>query len=604
MKRFLVWIVLVVMTLTMFTTTGFAKEAASFKNTAPVLKSVSSDAFGIVTVKWEGVKGAEEYGVLRKAAGESSWKRISATEKTSYANYTAELNRKYVYTVRAYQDNKAVSSKYDTKGLTVTPKRGVLSLTSVKNVGLETIKLTWKKQAGDVKYYISRKEKGGAWKQIKTISNADTWTDTTVKSGKTYSYRICAKKTVGGKTYSTATDSVGKTITCNNKIAVKLGKVTNGFNAATVTWSELPGANKYYVYRKTGSGSWEYITSTKKTSYTDTALSNGKTYAYTIRGVKKTADDTIFSLRDSNGIKVKAGVPKTVQMKSAKMVHFRTAEIKWDPVEGADGYFIYRRTKNGSFKFLKNVTGISYMDMTPEMDTKYYYTVQAYRIYNGKKTWTGRDKTGVSVTLKSTIDPNKPMIALTYDDGPGKYTGQILSVLDKYDAHATFFVVGRNVANNSAALKRAYNLGCEIGNHSYTHPSLTSLGNSELASQVNRTDNAVKKVIGVAPALLRPPYGAQNERVRSRVNKSFIMWSVDTRDWEHRSVSKNIASVKANAKDGAVILMHDIHKSTADAAESIVSYLTKKGYQLVTVSELAYYKGYKLKNGKSYSRFY
>ena len=708
MKKFLTTVVLTAMLMTMCIPTVFAEESVPpmeesipFEEEIPVLTSISSDVFGGVTVEWEPVEGAEEYALYRKEADAEKWTRWGFTKETSYTNKDLEIGQLYIYTVRAYKNNREIYSKRNLEGLQITPQSKVLSLTSVQNIGMEAIGLTWEKQPGSAKYFIDRKEAGGKWETVKTLSNAGAWTDTAVTNGTKYTYRIRAERTVSGEKYSTAQDNTGKTVTCSCKkavvevksvkntgleaVTVKWGKLTGadsyrvyrrttggeykllksgvagtsytdktakngetyiysvrasrkrngkayysgwdndglkiksapaekvqlrnitaGFNAAKITWKAVDGADSYHVLRKTGSGKWERIASyVCGTSYTDRTQKAKTTYSYSVRAVKKIADGSrILTGYDKTGLSAKAAAPKTVEMKSAKKVRFRTAEITWKSVLGADGYGVYRRTARGEWKWLANVTETKYTDRTPDMDVKYYYSVRAYRTYDGKKSWSGRDNTGITLTLKSDIDPKKPMVALTYDDGPGKHTGKILDVLEKYDAHATFFVVGRNAANNPSVLKRAYDLGCEIGNHSYTHPSLTSISNSKIDSEISRTDEAIKKAIGVTPDLLRPPYGADNERVRSRVDKPFIEWSVDTRDWEHRSASKNLASVKKNAKDGSIILMHDIHKCTADSAESIVSYLKKKGYQLVTVSELAYYKGYSMKDGNIYRSFY
>ncbi|MBR1970283.1 MAG: polysaccharide deacetylase family protein [Clostridia bacterium] len=200
------------------------------------------------------------------------------------------------------------------------------------------------------------------------------------------------------------------------------------------------------------------------------------------------------------------------------------------------------------------------------------------------------------------VDPSRPMVAITFDDGPGKYTDKILSCLEKYDARATFFVQGKNVAGYKAVLQRADALGCEIGNHTWNHVNLSSCGSSTIASQISNTNNAVFNAIGKYPALCRPPYGAYNSTVKNSVSMPIIMWSVDTLDWKTRNAQKTLASVKKSTTDGAIILMHDIHSPTADAAEMVIPYLLKQGYQLVTVSELINARhGYAV-NGKVYNK--
>ena len=196
------------------------------------------------------------------------------------------------------------------------------------------------------------------------------------------------------------------------------------------------------------------------------------------------------------------------------------------------------------------------------------------------------------------------MIALTFDDGPSQYTADILDELEKYGGHATFFVVGERVSSYSGTIKRAYELGCEIGNHSWSHPSLSSISVSAMKDEISKTDAAIKKVIGVAPTLLRPPYGAVDADVKKYAGKPLIHWSIDTRDWDTQSSSSTISSVLNNVRDGSIILMHDIYSATRNAAVSLIPTLIKKGYQLVTVSELAAYRGVSLKEGTIYYSIY
>lgn len=197
------------------------------------------------------------------------------------------------------------------------------------------------------------------------------------------------------------------------------------------------------------------------------------------------------------------------------------------------------------------------------------------------------------------IDPNRPMIAITYDDGPGPYTNKILDCLEANNARATFFMIGSNAQYYPETVARVDALGCEIGNHTWTHPRLSSLGADGITSELSRTNDAINAIVGHNPTVMRPPYGAYNDTVQQVAGFPIITWDVDTRDWATRSTEKTVESVMANAHDGAIILMHDIHASTADAALQIIPALIEAGYQLVTVSEMAQYRG-GLENGRVY----
>lgn len=190
------------------------------------------------------------------------------------------------------------------------------------------------------------------------------------------------------------------------------------------------------------------------------------------------------------------------------------------------------------------------------------------------------------------IDPDKPMVAITYDDGPGgDAEKKILKTLKKYGAVATFFYVGNRIDYDKENVKTAYELGCEIANHSWDHSDLTGLSAKGVKSQMKKTNKAIKDIIGVKPELYRPPYGSYNDSVLEAAGMPAIIWDVDTEDWRSRDAKAVFKVIKKTKKlDGKIILMHSIYGSTASATKKIIPYLQKKGYQLVTVSELIKYK--------------
>lgn len=206
-------------------------------------------------------------------------------------------------------------------------------------------------------------------------------------------------------------------------------------------------------------------------------------------------------------------------------------------------------------------------------------------------------------------DPNKKIIALTFDDGPStdetNGTSDLLDLLEQYDSKATFFCLGNRLNDESAPLlKRMVELGCEIGNHSYDHAQLTKLDAKGVRDEIDTTNELIKKYSGRDCRIIRPPYGAaDNDIVPANVSQPFIMWDMDTLDWKTKNAASVISLVekyKEQDWDGAVILMHDIHPTTIEACKTIIPELVNDGYQLVTVSELAYLKGVKLEPGKSY----
>lgn len=214
------------------------------------------------------------------------------------------------------------------------------------------------------------------------------------------------------------------------------------------------------------------------------------------------------------------------------------------------------------------------------------------------------DQEGKLLSVKNdTVDPSKPMVALTFDDGPGKRTGEILDQLEKYGAHATFFMLGQNVPSYPSVVERMKELGCELGNHSYDHPELTKLSGGDISSQVDRTNKKIMAAAGVNATVMRPPYGSVNSTVSANVGMPMILWNIDTLDWKTRNAQKTIDIVMKTAKDGDIILMHDIHTESVDAALVLIPKLQEAGFQLVTVSEMAAAKNVSLAAGKTYTDF-
>lgn len=197
----------------------------------------------------------------------------------------------------------------------------------------------------------------------------------------------------------------------------------------------------------------------------------------------------------------------------------------------------------------------------------------------------------ISVRVLEAIDPTKPMVALTYDDGPSdETTPRLLDVLEENYAVATFFMLGNRISGNEAILQRSYAMGNELANHSYDHPQLTKLSSEGITQQLTQTDNLIKNACpDIDKIIMRPPYGAFNDAVKAVVGRPIIIWSLDTLDWKTRNAESNYEACMG-AKDGDIILMHDIHASTVDAAERIVTGLQAKGFQLVTVTELYEYR--------------
>lgn len=206
------------------------------------------------------------------------------------------------------------------------------------------------------------------------------------------------------------------------------------------------------------------------------------------------------------------------------------------------------------------------------------------------------------------IDPDKPMVALTFDDGPGgSSTERILDALEKNNSVATFFVVGSMVNEYPEIVKRAASIGCEIGNHTTVHKNLTKTSSKEdMSKYIEPLNDTVEKLTGNRPTLVRPPEGGYNDFVSQNIDYPMINWSVDTKDWSTKNYKKTFSVVKGIVEsdtvnlDGQIVLMHDIYGETATAAEYIIPLLVNKGYQLVTVSDLLQLKKVQINKGQMY----
>jgi peptidoglycan/xylan/chitin deacetylase (PgdA/CDA1 family) len=186
---------------------------------------------------------------------------------------------------------------------------------------------------------------------------------------------------------------------------------------------------------------------------------------------------------------------------------------------------------------------------------------------------------------------DQPYIAMTFDDGPSaENTPRLLEMLKQRNIKATFFLIGQNVASNPDLVRRILAEGHEIGNHSWTHPQLSKLSDQRVSFEITKTQDAIKDASGFTPTLLRPPYGAittrQREWIESQFGLNIILWSVDPFDWKRPGASVITQRILTEARPGAIILSHDIHKQTVDAMPATLDGLMRKGFKFLTVSQL------------------
>ena len=192
---------------------------------------------------------------------------------------------------------------------------------------------------------------------------------------------------------------------------------------------------------------------------------------------------------------------------------------------------------------------------------------------------------------------DEKIIALTFDDGPDEvFTPQVLDILKKNDVKATFFLVGENLKQNKEIVKRQFEEGHEIGNHTYTHINVAKSGYDKVYEEITKTQEEIKEIIGVEPKLFRPPYRAMSRHMCDIVknkNMNIILWSnLDPRDWSNPGVYSIVNTIESKVENGNIILLHDYNNlrnsksQTIQALESVIPYLKEQGYKFVTISEL------------------
>ena len=187
------------------------------------------------------------------------------------------------------------------------------------------------------------------------------------------------------------------------------------------------------------------------------------------------------------------------------------------------------------------------------------------------------------------VESDRPMIALTFDDGPGPGTRRILRALEAVDGRATFCMVGDRVESYAETARMVAEQGSEIATHTLTHPNLAKLSAAEVRAELEESIAAIEQVTGVRPGVLRPPYGSTSAEVQQVCRELGVVianWNVDTEDWRVRDADAILNHVLDNARDGAIVLCHDLYPETAAAMERAVEALAERGYQLVSVSEL------------------
>lgn len=371
----------------------------------PTLKTAESVDFNAIKVTWKKVDGASGYYVYRKADGEKYFKQIAEVNgnKTfTSTDLSATTGVKYQYTVRAYRNRngKPYAGLYDSKGVTATACTKAPTIKSGVSTVSDKLKLTWSKVNGATGYNVYRKlENDKNYKLIKTINGNGNveFTDSGLKCGVKYYYRINGFRTVDSKNYEGLGSKDYLGLTTPAQPALKSAK-SLGYNTISIEWTKVEGATGYDIYRKT-TGTYSKIGTVDKQStvtFKDEKAVTGVRYQYTVR-----------AFYNKNGIKRVStyenyihgtAYPSNPNLTSVKSVEYNAIELKWDKVDGANGYKIYRKLP--SDKNYKELITLyeqtdKYTDQTVTCGTTYQYIIRSFRYENGK-TYTSGNSSAVS----------------------------------------------------------------------------------------------------------------------------------------------------------------------------------------------------------------
>lgn len=203
---------------------------------------------------------------------------------------------------------------------------------------------------------------------------------------------------------------------------------------------------------------------------------------------------------------------------------------------------------------------------------------------------------------KPVIKDNSKLLSLTFDDGPSKYTKDLIEVLDKYDSKATFFILGNNIKGNEAIIKNISSKGHQIGIHGYSHTPFTNMDVDDVNAEIAGTYDMLSRIDVRPTNIVRPPFGKLNETIKEQVNYPFVLWNIDTDDVKNQNKENIKTNIRKQISEGSIILMHDLYPTTVEAVDEIIPELIGQGYKFVTLSDMNKRYDTVLKPGKVYAK--
>lgn len=368
-------------------------------------------------------------------------------------------------------------------------------------------------------------------------------------------------------------------------------------NSVVLKWDGSGYADGYFVYKR-ADGEEKFskvgtLLGSSKTRFTVKKLEQKSKYDFYVTAFRKapqaveSTDYEVLSLCTR---------PEKITVTESKSAVEGELRVRWEKASGTLGYEMQYTTDTDfqnalSVKVTAAENTVEFQGLEPA--SVYKIRVRSYIMYNEKNLmgeWSDVNTVKIAerFSIPDYIDPDKPMVALTFDDGPGynDASDRILDTLEKHGAKATFFMIGKNAADHPDNVRRKCELGMELGNHTWDH---ARYGKKVKKKDIRKTSEAIFDICGVYPTAYRSPGGMTTDKMLNECKTEGMTayyWSVDTEDWRTRNAKTTWKRVVNKAKDGDIILMHEIYGSTADAVEKIVPKLIKKGFQLVTCRDL------------------
>ena len=382
---------------------------------------------------------------------------------------------------------------------------------------------------------------------------------------------------------------------------LKTTEVTD--KTVSLTWDKLDKAEGYNIYMMLTGGEGYYKATSVEGAETVTCtvkdLEQAKQYSFCVKAYYEDTESPL--VKPLEGVYT---LPEKPEITMAVMDSNGTLSLEWKKNDSADGYRIdFKKSDaseyNDSDTIIinskeENKHEIPNLDASAKYEFKIASFIQGGEKEESKITGIYSDETEVDVSNPirrngGTVDPSKPMIALTFDDGPNDSTSgdRIVETLEKHGAKGTFFMVGNNAVKFPDKIKKRAEKGMELGNHTWDH---TKYGENVSAEDIKKCTEEIDKMASPAKVTaFRSPGGVTTENILNECKNEGLpayYWSIDTEDWQSRNADAVYNQVIGKVKDGDIVLMHEIYDSTADAVDRIVPKLIEEGYQLVTCSEL------------------